>query len=159
MMAQLRAWWAGRTDRERTLIQWASVFVLVILLPLWAFASASAYRADAAAKLAGAREIRANVAQLAEAGATQAAGELAGSDGTLRGLVLAAAQAEGLSVARVEPSGAEGVRVAFAPAGSISLYRWMNTVSRQGAYVRQTALTRSGDADLVVGEFVVASSP
>ena len=61
MIARLGAWWRTRTPREQLLLRVLGVLAFVILLPLAAYQSATAFRASAGADLAEARAIRAQV--------------------------------------------------------------------------------------------------
>jgi type II secretory pathway component PulM len=154
MILQLIAFWRARTPRERRLLQAAAVLIFGVLGPLWAYQAAASYRAQSAAALAGAREVQANVRRLAAADRTHALPPIP-TDGTLRGLVLALAQAEGLTLTRIEPAGPDRLRVTFEPADSIKLYRWIDAVSRRGAAVEQTTMRRVGPGEAVAGEFEV----
>lgn len=158
MMEQLSAWWRARTGRERLLLQGAGLFVFAILLPIWAFLAAQNFRDAGAAALADARAIEAQVVRLAEASESQDAG--AGSaDPSVRGKAMAAAQAARLTIAHLETSGPEQVRVRFEASDSLAIYRWIDAVGRRGAYVSRSSITRVADSDLVTAEFEVAAGP
>ncbi|MGE0597329.1 MAG: type II secretion system protein GspM [Hyphomonadaceae bacterium] len=159
MIAHLASWWRARTARERMLLQGAALFVLALLLPLASYNAALRFRAAAAAELSSAAEVRANVARLAEAAGTEASSDFPGTDGTLRGLAMAAAEAEGMVVSRIDQAGPDRVRLSVAPVSSLAIYRWIDAVSRRGAFVSQTALVRSGEGDLVTAEMELATSP
>jgi type II secretory pathway component PulM len=156
MIQLLIAFWRARTPRERRLLQGAAILVFGVLAPLWAYQSASAYRAHAAAALASARAVQGDVRRLAAAGAGVPLQEIA-SDGTLRGLAVALARANGLTVSRIEPAGPDRIRLALAPADSRKVYRWIDAVSRRGAAVEQTTMRRSGEGDEVIAEFEIAA--
>lgn len=153
-MEQLSHWWAARTARERTLIQGAAIFVLMILLPAWAYLSASQFRTEGAARLAAAHAVQADVARLAQAGISAPE-----SGGSLRDRVLSLAQANGLSPQALESGDAARVQVVFAPADSVMLYRWVDAVGRTGAVVSRSAIVRVSESDLVTAEFEVMESP
>lgn len=155
MIDLIVSWWRARTMRERLLLQAAAVFVCAVLIPLAAYQGAARYRADAAADLAAARAVQQDVARLAAAGVTPA---IAGDD-TLRGIALALAAETGLTPERIEPAGPDNVRVTFAAADSLRVYRWMEGVGRHGVQLRSTALTRTGAGAQVVAEFSLARSP
>lgn len=157
-MEQLAIWWRARSGRERRLMQGAAILVLGVLLPAWAYLSAVSFRAEAAARLANARQIETQVARIAEASQTQSAGD-SEADVSLRGRVLASAQAAGLTAARLEAASADRVRVSFEPASSLAVYRWIDSVSRSGAFVGRTTIVRVGDSELVEAEFAVTGSP
>lgn len=158
-MAQASIWWRARTARERLLLQAAAVLLFVLLTPLWAYSSAAQFRAAAAAERVSAQQVHENVTRLASAAGTRPSGAFPGSDGALRGLAMAAAEAEGLTVSRVEPAGADRVRISVAPTASLAIYRWIDSVSRRGAFVSSAALTRSGEGDLVAAELELSESP
>jgi type II secretory pathway component PulM len=152
MIDQWGAWWRARTAREQLLLRGLFVFVFVILAPLAAFQLASSYRASAAADLAGAENLAGQVQSLAKASG-RSGPALPQNDGSLQGLAFAAAQAHGLTIARVEPAGPERIRVIFEPAASTLVYRWFDTMVRRGVSVVRSAIVRAGEGDLVVGEF------
>jgi type II secretory pathway component PulM len=157
MIANLAAWWRSRTSRERLLVGGAAIFVFAIVLPFLAWQGASSFRARAAAELAGAREIEANVARIAMGAG--AAAQAPASDGTLRGKAMAAADATGLVVTTIAPAGPERLRISFGPADSLAVYRWIDAMSASGAHVASTTITRSGQSDAVISEFEVAERP
>jgi type II secretory pathway component PulM len=152
MIDQLAAWWRARTAREQLLLRGLIGLVFVVLLPLGAFQLASSYRASAAADLAAAQSLSAEVKRLENATA-RAGPPLPQNDGSLQGLAFAAAKAHGLTIARVEPAGPERVRVIFEPAASTLIYRWFDAVARRGVAVSRSAIIRAGEGDLVTGEF------
>jgi type II secretory pathway component PulM len=156
MIARLAAWWRSRTARERLIVGGAALFVFALILPLWAYQAAASFRARAAAELAAARAIEADVAKLSSAGA---AAQAPASDGTLRGKAMAAAQAAGLSVLTIAPSGPDSLRVAFGPADSVAVYRWIDTMGASGAFVSSTTITRAGEGEAVTSEFEIADHP
>lgn len=134
------------------------VFVFAVLAPLGAFQAASAFRAGAAADLASAQAVAAQVKRL-EANRAQAGPALPQNDGSLQGLAFAAAQAHGLTIARVEPAGPERVKVIFEPAPSSLAYRWFDALVRRGVNVTRSVITRAGDGDLVTAEFDLSRGP
>ena len=153
-MEQLSHWWRARTARERKLIQGATLFVLMILMPAWAYLSAAQFRDAGAARLAVARAVQADVARLAEAGVAAP-----GEGGGLRARVLNLAQANGLSPQVLEAGDSARVQVVFAPADSVLIYRWIDAVGRTGAVVSRSAIVRVSESDLVAAEFQVMESP
>lgn len=157
MLETFSTWWNARTGRERRLLQGGALLIVAVLLPVWVYLAAADFRSDAAARLASARRVEVQVAQLAQASRAQA-GAPASSDGSLSGRVLAAAQAAGLEPSRTESSVA-GIRVSFAPADSLAVYRWMAMIGAGGAHVTRTAITRVADSEQVIAEFDVAESP
>lgn len=151
MIAALAAFWRGRTARERLLLQVAGA-LCAIAAPLWGYGAAAQFRASAAADLAAAERLRVDIAALAAAAP-------AGADATIRGKASAAAAASGLTIARIEPGAGDRVRIAFAPASSLSVYRWIDAVGRSGASVVETTIVRAGEGDVVAAEFEVATGP
>lgn len=158
ILAQLSAWWRARTGREQRLLQGAAVVVFAILLPVWAYLSAAAFREAAATRLASARQIEAQVARIAEVSRSHAAGAPT-ADASLRSRALAAAQAASLTPARVEANSGDRVRITFEPADSLAVYRWIDRVGRGGGYVARSTIVRVQDSDLVQAEFVLTGSP
>lgn len=153
-MEPVSHWWAARTGRERKLIQGAAIFVLMILLPVWAYFSAAQFRNEGAARLAAAHAVQRDVARLTQAGIRTPE-----SGGSLRDRVLSLAQANGLSPQALESGDAARVQVLFAPADSVMLYRWVDAVGRTGAVVSRSAIVRVSESDLVTAEFEVMESP
>lgn len=153
-MEAFKAWWAARTGRERKLVQGAALFVLMILLPGWAYLSAAQFREDAAVRLTAARAVAADVARLEQGGPAQDAG-----GATLRDRVLTLAEANGLAPQALESADATRVRVVFGPSDSLMIYRWIDAIGRTGAMVSRSAVLRSGESDLVSAEFEVLASP
>lgn len=158
MMERAASWWRARTSRERLLLRATAAFVFAVLLPVWVYLAAAEMRADAAAQLEAARVVEAQVAQLAETSRAHA-GAAEGNDGTVRGRALAAAQAIGLTAARVESNNADQVTIVFEPADSIAIYRWIEAVGRSGAYVNRTEIVRVNDTELVAATFDVSAAP
>lgn len=155
---QLAAWWRARTSREQRLIQVAGALILALILPAFIYTSAASYRADAEADLSRAREVAAQVQQLADAARTQGDAAIS-ADGTLRERALATANTIGLTIAQVEPAGPDRVRVAFENADSLAVYRWIEAVGRTGAFVARSQISRVGETDLVTAEFELAEGP
>ncbi|MBL8549594.1 MAG: type II secretion system protein M [Hyphomonadaceae bacterium] len=150
------AFWRARTAREQLILKGGAVIVFGVLLPFMAFQSASAFRAKAGNDLKSAREVQANVRRLAAQGSapTEAA-----SDGSLRGIAFALAQANGLTVSRIETAGPDRIRIALEPADSLKVYRWIDALSRRGAALEKTELRRigaQGGVDQVAAEFEIA---
>jgi type II secretory pathway component PulM len=155
MWAQFEQWWRARTGRERLLLRGAAILILAVLTPLWAYLAAGDFRADAAARLASAREVAAQVDRIAAAAQTRAAMPA----GSLATRLQTLAQASGLAIARIEPRGEESARIAFEPADSLLLYRWMDQVGRGGDFIASSAIIRVANSDLVQAEFEVREAP
>ncbi len=154
----LETFWRARTRRERTIVQAAAVLVFAILLPVWCYLMAAKFREDSASELRGAERVQSQVARLAELRKNQPEG-FAGTDQAIRERILASAEAGGLAILRLENAGADRVRVAFEPAESSAVYRWVEAISRRGGLVQSSAVVRVGDSDQVNAEFEVADSP
>lgn len=148
------SWWRMRTERERTLLRVVLIVAFGVLLPFALYQGAAHYRAAAAADIAGAREIAANVARIAAAGPVTAGP----TEGALRAIAVAAAEAGGLSIARAEPMG-DRLRLVLEPADSLRVYQWMEAIGRRGVFINRTSMVRAGDTDLVVAEFELAPGP
>lgn len=156
-MEQVLQWWRARSSRERMLVTAAAIFAFGVVLPAAAYQGAAAYRADARAALAGAREVEADVARLIELGPPRP--QLARDDTSLRGLAQAHAQAEGLVFQRLEPRAGGRIQVVFEPAESLRAYRWIAAMQRDGAIVHSTLMTRIGEGGVTSAEFEVATGP
>lgn len=157
-MEQVLAWWQARTGREQRLVQFATILIFIFVLPVWAYVAASGFREAAAARLAAAMETERQVALIVNVGRERAAAPQ-GEDGSVRARVMAAAQALALTTARIEAIDPERVRIAFEPADSLAIYRWIEAVGRSGAHVSRSTIVRTGDSALVAAEFEVVGSP
>ncbi len=152
MIGAITSWFRARTPREQLLLH-VAVFIVVIGGGLtWGYQTASAYRADAAAELASATQLRDDVARLAALIAAPAAVTPAASDGTPRGAATAIATQFGLAPSAIEPDGPTGVRISFAPASSRAIYSWVDAVERSGLIVTRLSIVRAGEGDLVQGD-------
>ncbi len=157
-MEQVFTWWRARTGREQRLVQFAAILIFILVLPIWAYIAASSFREAAAARLATAMETERQVALIGSVGRERAAAPQ-GDDGSVRARVMAAAQAVALTTARIEAIDPERVRIAFEPADSLAIYRWIEAVGRSGAQVSRSTIVRTGDSELVAAEFEVVGSP
>jgi type II secretory pathway component PulM len=157
MIDQMAAWWRARTGRERILLQTCAAVAFGLVLPLSLFQASDTYRKRSAAALESAQAIATDVKKVAASGA-QAQTPVPENDGSMRGVAFAAAQAHGLTVARAEAIAADRLRLAFAPARSLLMYQWFETVTRRGYFISKSTMTRAGDGDLVSGEFEIAKS-
>jgi type II secretory pathway component PulM len=153
VLVPIGAWWRGLTARERLMLTGGAILVFLILLPLWGYQSASAFRRDAAARLEAARTLRADVARL------KALGPAPRLSGDVRTLALESAQAVGLTPTRIEQRGGDQFVIVFEPADSLMAYRWIDLMGRGGALVQRTALARVGEDGIVSAEFEVAAGP
>lgn len=157
-MEKALTWWRVRTAREQRLLQFVAILVFVIVLPVWAYVAAASYREAAATRLTSAQDIAQQVEVIAQASRDQAAAPQA-DDASARGRALAAAHAAGLTPARIEAVDPQRVRIAFEPADSLAIYRWIEAVGRSGAQVSRSAIVRVSDSDLVSAEFEVVGAP
>jgi hypothetical protein len=103
--------------------------------------------------LAEARVIKAQVGELAGA----ETGSLT-SDGTVRGVALSGADCLGLKVERVVVLAQDRLRIAFTPANSVRVYRWIDLIVRQGLHISRTSIVRVEGSEEVRGEFELAPS-
>jgi type II secretory pathway component PulM len=158
VLETLAAWWRARTGREQRLLQAAIVLTFAVLAPATVYLTAAEFRREAAAELASARHVEAQVAQLSRAKQAEAAAPEP-RDPTLHGRVLAAAEAAGLQASGIETSAGRNVRVRFEAADSLAVYRWVAMLGAGGAYVTRTAIVRVADGEQVIAEFDVAESP
>ena len=153
-MGALAAWFRSRTAREQLLLQLAAFIVIVGGGLFWGWHAAAAFRDSAASDLASAQQLRADIGRLEEASVPTAAP--VASDGTPRGAATAIAAQVGLSPTYVEPEGPTGVRIAFGPSASSSVYAWVNAVERSGLVVTRIAMVRAGAGDVVLADASVA---
>ena len=154
-MEKLGAWWRSRTPRERILLRTLGVVLFFIALPVWGYSAAASFRAEAEADLAEAQHLRAQVRQIA----SFAPAQTANGDDSVGAVAVAAAESVGLVVERVSPQGPDRAIVAFGPADSRWIYRWMTSVGQQGMTLRSTRLTRLENSEQVRAEFEVARGP
>jgi type II secretory pathway component PulM len=158
MMEPLLAWFRGRTQRERLLLQVGAFILVFVAGPLWAWTAASAYRERSARDLDAAVALQRDQARLATLRATSPAPAQPASDGSARGLAMALALEGGIRVSRIEPDGPTGLQASFEPASALAVYRWIDGMERGGFPVNSVAMTRSGEGDIVVAQVRVAGS-
>lgn len=157
MIGDFLVWFRSRTGREQLLLKLAALIILGGGGLLFAYQSVSSYRAAAAMELASAAQLRDDISKLKtlEAGATAA--PLPTSDGSIRGIVVAAAGQFGLNSARIEPDGPTGIRTSFEPANAQNVYRWLDAVERAGLVVSRIVLVRAGEGDVVEAGATIGS--
>ncbi len=155
MIARLRAFWAARDARERLVLRGGAALLALVLIPFLIYRGAARYRADAAANLAAARSIMADVRTIKDSGPPPAA---IGEEG-LRGVLTVNATAMGLNVVRIEAVGGDRLLIVFGASDSIGVYRWLDSVGRAGATVHRSVITRAGDGGAVTAEFEIGSTP
>lgn len=155
-MEALFVWWNARTERERQIVRLGMLFVCGVLIPVWLCFAAYDYRNDAAARYAEAQEIAGKIERIAAAERTQPTQAI--GNGSIRERVLAVAQAQGLSAARVEEIGSDALRVGFEPADSLAVYRWIDQVNRGGDMVAMSTMVRVSGSELVIAEFEVRAT-
>lgn len=153
MIARLRTFWAARDARERLILRGGAAFVMLILVPFLIYQSAARYRADAAANLASAQSIMADVRTIKKSAPPPAAI----GDGGVRGVATANAGAMGLGIVRIEPVGGDRLLIVFGASDSIGVYRWVDSVGRAGATIHRSAIARAGDGGAVTAEFEIGS--
>ena len=103
MIDSFTTWFKSRTAREQLLLSAAAMIILGGGALLVAYQAASSYRASAAADLAAALQMRDDLTRLKSLEGGQASAPLPNSDGSVRGIVVAAASQFGLAPARIEP--------------------------------------------------------
>ena len=157
MIGAVSSWFRTRTPREKLLLQVAAFIVVLGGGLTWGYQTANAYRAEAAADLASAVQLRDDVGRLATLNAGPAAVTPAASDGTPRGAATAIAGQFDLAPSAIEPDGPTGVRISFAPASSRSIYSWIDAVERSGLVVTRMSIVRAGEGDLVLGDASVSA--
>lgn len=151
-MTRLVAWWRARTAREKILLQVCAALLFAVLLPVWAYHAAASYRASSTAALAGARTIQADVTRLARATAGAQS-----ADSSLRGLATASAETAGLAIVRAESTQQDRLSIAFSPASSLKVYRWLDLMARRGVVIDRTLIVRVENGEDVEAQFELAA--
>lgn len=157
MIDSFTTWFKSRTAREQLLLSAAAMIILGGGALLVAYQAASSYRASAAADLAAALQMRDDLTRLKSLEGGQASAPLPNSDGSVRGIVVAAASQFGLAPARIEPDGPTGIRTSFEPASAQSVYQWVDAVERGGLVVSRIELVRAGEGDIVQAGATIVS--
>lgn len=146
MIAQARAWWDERSDRERWML--GAMFGLIGVLLLWfaivvpiatALVEARA-RHEAAVRMAA--SVSAKAAALKRFGSMPAP-SLGGPPPAFAGQTAGEA---GLSLSRADPVGADAVAVAVANAQPGALLQWLASLEVRGLYVDTLSVRANGDA-------------
>lgn len=150
------SWFSSRTGREQLLLK-AAAFLIIGGALLVAYQAASAYRDTASADLSSALQMRDDLARLKSLQGSTAATPVPANDGSVRGIVTAAASQFGLAPARIEPDGPTGLRTTFEPAAAQSVYQWLDTVERAGLVVSRISLVRAGEGDVVEAGATITS--
>ncbi|MDX2235194.1 MAG: type II secretion system protein GspM [Hyphomonadaceae bacterium] len=153
MMGALQSWWAARDARERLIVRGGVAIVLLLLVPFLIYQSVARYRESAAADLAAARAVMADVRAIAEAGPPP---PTVGAGG-VRDVLTANAASSGLTVLRVEPGAGDRIVIAFGPSDSLGVYRWIDGVGKAGVRIHRTAIVRAGENGVVTAEFEVGA--
>lgn len=151
------SWFNARTGREQMLLKSAAFIIVGGGALLFAYQAASAYRETASADLSSALQMRDDLARLKSLAGGAAATPVPASDGSVRGIVVAAASQFGLSPARIEPDGPTGIRTTFEPTNAQSVYQWLDTVERAGLVVSRISLVRAGEGDIVEAGATITS--
>jgi type II secretory pathway component PulM len=149
MMTALNTWWQARTSRERLILRASAALCFLVLLPVTIYGQVADHRTRAASDLAAARAVLADVGKIAAAGPQKVA------TGDNREIATAAAVAHGLTIARLEPQGADGLVVVFGVSDSRQVYQWIDAVGAAGLMVRRSAIVRADEGPLVTAEFEI----
>lgn len=153
------SWFRSRTAREQLLLTLAAFIVLGGGGLLLSYQAVASYRATAAVDLASAIQLRDDLLKLKTLEGSVAASPAPASDGSVRGVVVAAASQFGLMPTRIEPDGPTGIRTAFEPANAQRVYQWVDAVERAGLVVSRIVLVRAGEGDVVEAGATIASAP
>ncbi len=150
MIDRVRDWWQGRSDRERWML--GVMLALLAILVLWFAIIAPLNRARAAA------EQRLSVA-------TEDAGRVAAAAGAMKiarrdaqpmlnvALPVAigqAAEANGFTLARLDPIGGDRATIGISTARGPALFTWLNALEKQGVIVEKLTLRTNSDGTLAV---------
>lgn len=154
MIGALASWFRNLSGREQVLLLVAAYLLVGAGGGFIAYRSATQFRADAAADLASAGALAADVARLA-AEPVAADMQPVQSDGTLRGLVMATAAQVGLKPSRIEPAGPTALLLAFEPAPAAAVLDWISRAEQNGLLATRVVLVRSGDGDIVTSDVTI----
>lgn len=156
-MESFLAWFNSRTTREQILLKVATFIIIGGGLLLVSYQAASSYRDTARADLDSALQMRDDLTRLKSMAGAAPAAPIPTNDGSVRGIVVAAASQFGLSPARVEPDGPTGIRTTFEPTNAQNVYQWLDSVERAGLVVSRVSLVRAGEGDTVEAGATIAS--
>ena len=159
MMQTLLNWLRGRTARERLLLTTALIVVFVVCLPFLAWRAASQYRTSGEREREAAMALQADTRKLAALQSSPDAAPAVESDGTARGVAMAAASQLGLKISGIEPDGPTGVQTTFEPASAIAVYKWIDILERQGLVVTGVLMVRAGEGDVVAAQARASPRP
>ena len=152
----MTAWWQGRSARERQMLSWTAVLVLLFAgwLALWRpLGLASSQMRERASSLdQNLGWVRAAAAEIARLEATGAGNRVSRGDQSLLALVESSARGAGMENAfrRGEPAGPGEVRVWLENAAFDPLLRWLLVLdTRYGVKPSEAAVDRAGVPGLV----------
>ena len=157
MSSGFTTWFNSRTGREQLLLKSAAFIIIGGGVLSFAYQAAAAYRETSSADLSSALQMREDLSRLKSLEGAAAAAPVSTNDGSVRGIVVAAASQFGLSPARIEPDGPTSLRTAFEPANAQAVYQWLDTVERAGLVVTRITLVRVGEGDLVEAGATITS--
>ena len=150
MIGRARAWWSGRSDRERSML--GVMFGLMAVLVFWfalvrpiddarergelRLAAATADAGRIAAISEGIRRARASTPPVLAVPLPAAVGQ--------------AAEASGFTLSRLDPLSGDQVTIAISTARGPALFKWLGVLDNQGIIVDKLTLRPNSDATLAV---------
>jgi general secretion pathway protein M len=150
MIDRARDWWMGRSERERWMlgVMFALIGVLILWLaiirPIDSARTSAQLRLDAATTDAG------RIAAVAEGVRRARVSTPPALTGTLAATVGQAAEANGFTLARLDPQANDRVTIAISTARSPALFTWLGVLEKQGVIVDKLTLRTNSDATLAV---------
>jgi general secretion pathway protein M len=159
MMAQIGAFWAGRSTREQWLLGvMCALFALVVaifgaVLPLSDALSAARERLFTATTASGQVETRIAALDRAKRGATPQTGA------ALVATISATAADAGFTLDRASAQGIDRVAITIPAAKSTALFAWLAGLNARGIFAETITVRRNGDASLAVDAVLRARMP
>lgn len=150
MMARATDWWAGRSERERTMLAVMFALLAVVILWLAIIRPLDAARVRADLRLAAATTDAGRIAAVAEGVRIARATAPPVLAIPLPTAVNQAAEANGFTLARLDPQGGDRVAIAISTARSPALFTWLGALEKQGVIVDKLTLRTNSDATLAV---------
>ncbi len=150
MMARAIDWWAGRSERERWMLGVMFALLGLVLLWLLIIRPIDGARARANLRLAAATTDAGRIAAVAEGIRRARASAPPVLAIPLPAAVGQAAEANGFTLARLDPQGGDRVAIAISTARSPALFTWLAALEKQGVIVDKLTLRTNSDATLAV---------
>lgn len=159
MMAQIRQFWDGRSQREQWLLGvMCTLFALVlsvfvVILPLSDAISAARERLSRAAQASGQVETRIAALDKARRGPVPQTGA------ALATTIVATAQDAGFALDRANAQGNDRVAITIPAVKSMALFAWLGDLDARGIFAETITVRRNADASLSVDAVLRARQP